>query len=230
MVEVSVILPVYNEERNLAVLAPLLKDALLSYVDSFEIIVVDADSENKRAELYKDLGVQVLFQKQKGFGAAIKEGIRASCGRYILTMDLDNSHPPEFVRQLLSSRKDADLIIGSRFIKGAIFHTSIWRKMLSSTLNKIIKSVFSLSVNDSTSGFRIYRREILKDIYIKSSNFDIQLELLIKILFQGYQVKEIPLEYRKRLYGRSKASIIGCGIAFLKTGFRMYRFRSSTFS
>lgn len=230
MVEVSVILPVHNEGINLIKLLPVLKKILESCLDTFEIIVVDAGSQDNGAVIAKNLGAKVLTQKQKGFGCAIKEGISSSRGKYIMTMDADNSHPPEFVHRLVKERNNADLVIGSRFIKDSIFNTNPWRKILSLILNTLFKSLLSLPVNDLSSGFRIYRKEAIKDIHLGSQDFDIQLELLIKVISQGWKVKEIPLTYNKRLYGASKARVIMCGLEFLKTGFKMYRLRNSVIS
>lgn len=230
MVEISVVLPTYNEEKNLVSMLPFLEKSLSSCVDSFEVIVVDGGSTDNTVNVSKNSGAKVIVLRDKGFGNAIKEGFKAAKGRFIITMDADNSHSPDFVRRMIKSRQDADLIIGSRFIKGSAFATNIWRKVLSSMLNKILKFILSLPINDSSSGFRIYRRNVLQDICIESKDFDVQLELLIKIITRGWRVKEIPLVYKKRLHGHSKSRVINCGLAFLKTLFKMYRLRNSILS
>jgi len=230
MVEISVVLPAYNEEQNLVSMLPFLQRELLNCVNSFEIIVVDGGSTDNTVNVSKNLGAKVTVQRDKRFGNAIKEGLEVAKGRYIITMDADNSHPPDFVSKIIESKQDADLVIGSRFIKGSIFVTNIWRKLLSLILNKTFKFTLSLPINDSSSGFRIYRRGILQDICIECKDFDVQLELLIKIIMRGWRVKEIPLLYKKRLYGYSKARVIKCGLAFLKTLFKMYRLRNSILS
>ncbi len=222
-------MPVCNEEKNLAVLLPDLKKKLQACVKSFEIIVVDAGSKDNSVSIASNLGAKVFVQKQKKFAAAIKEGIEASCGEYVITLDADNSHPPELIRELIDAIKEADLVIASRYIKGAVFRTNIFRRMGSQLLNKIFKYILSLSVNDLSSGFRIYRREVLKGIQIESQGFDIELETLIKIISAGWCVKEIPLSYKKRLFGRSKASWSNC-VAFFKTCIRMYKLRNSILS
>ena len=230
MVEISVVLPVYNEKQNLVSMLPFLQRELLNCVDSFEIIVVDGGSADNTVNVSKNSGARVIAQRDKGFGNAVKKGLEIAKGRYIITMDADNSHPPDFVRKIIESKEDADLIIGSRFMKGSIFVTSIWRKVSSLMLNKMFKFTLSLPINDLSSGFRIYRRHILQDISIESKDFDVQLELLIKIITRGWRVKEVPLVCKKRLYGYSKARIIKCGLAFLKTFFKMYRLRNSILS
>lgn len=228
-IELSLILPAYNEKKNLAALVPELKRILPNCTKSFEIIVVDAGSEDDSASLARELGVIVFAQKQKKFAAAIKEGIEAARGEYIMTMDADNSHRPELVVRLIEAVKDADMVIASRYIAGATFHTNIFRKIGSRLLNKIFKNILSLHVSDLSSGFRIYRREALQDIQIESQNFDVQLEILIKIIAHGWLVKEIPMAYKNRLFGRSKASWISC-VAFFKTCAKMYKLRNSMLS
>jgi len=230
MVEISVVLPVYNQEQNLVNMLPFLQRELLNCVNSFEIIVVDGGSTDNTVNVSKNSGARVIAQRDKGFGNAIKKGLEVAKGRYIITMDAANSHPPDFVRKIIESKEDADLIIGSRFMKGSIFVTSIWRKVSSLMLNKMFKFTLSLPINDLLSDFRIYRRHALQDIGIESKDFDVQLELLIKIITRGWRVKEVPLVYKKRLYGYSKARIIKCRLALLKTFFKMYRLRNSILS
>lgn len=223
--EISVVLPTYNEEKNLITLLPFLQRELSNCAGPFEIIVIDGGSTDKTAAVSRDLGAKVIVPKDHGFGNAIKTGFEAAKGRYIITMDADNSHPPDLIRKMVKSIEGADLVIGSRFINGAVYVTDLWRKVVSTISNKIFKAALSLPVHDLSSGFKIYRKRILEDIDIKSEDFDVQLELLIKIISKGGRVKEIPLVYKKRLYGYSKVRTIKCGWAFLRTFFKMYRLR-----
>lgn len=226
-VDVSVVLPVYNEEQNLKVLLPSLKGTLEKCVNTFEMIVVDAGSEDHSPAVSKEYGALVFSQKRKGFGFAIKQGIDISKGKFIVTMDADNSHDPVFVQELIEAGKGADLVIGSRFIQKAAYLTSFHRKVSSFLLNRILKTMLALPIKDSTSGFRIYSKKSLENINVESPGFDVQLELLMKILVSGGRIKEIPMTYKRRVYGYSKARHVSCGFSFLRTALRMHRLRGS---
>ena len=133
--KISVIIPAKNEEENIVSLLNSIKRTLKKINARSEIIVIDGGSKDNTVRLGKSLADKVITQKNPGYGNALKEGFAASEGDYIVTMDADLSHDPNFLIIMFKNRCQAELIIASRYIHGGTAEMSIWRKLLSKTLN-----------------------------------------------------------------------------------------------
>lgn len=205
--KLSVILPTYNEKKNLEILIGSLK-TILERIEH-EIIIVDDNSPDKTGELADELAagfnrIKVIHRKQKkGLTSAIATGIVNSEGDIICVMDSDLSHPPEKVFDLIKPILDekADFVIGSRLIKGgSVEEWPMHRKMIS-----LIARMLALpltKVHDTMSGFFALRRGVLNFVKIKSRGYKICLEILVKGKYNN--VKEIPYVFRNRTVGKSK--------------------------
>lgn len=225
--DLSVVIPAWNEADNLVKLLPQLHAVLAQIGCEYEIIVVDNHSEDTTAEVCQAAGASLLQQTEPGYGGALREGFKHASGEYILTMDADFSHAPEFIPLMWSERTNADVIIASRYIGGGSTDMSWYRYVLSIILNRVYTRVLSLPVRDISSGFRLYRASILRDLDLKSNDFDALEEILVECYGQGYRIIEMPMHYRPREQGKSKVRLLRFGIAYLKTLFRMWKWRNS---
>lgn len=231
-----VLLPTYNERENIS---SLVREIIARYTDINILVIDDNSPDGTRAlvtELmkeYPNLGLLSRPQKQ-GLGEAYKAGMKYVLANpeveKVFTMDADGSHAPEYISAFLSV--DADLVIGSRYVKGGgIENWELWRYALSFFGNIYARILTGLPVKDLTSGFMCFRAETLRKIdlsKIHASGYAFLMEMKFNVYctLRG-RVVEVPIIFKVRRGGESKISnhIIGEG---LKTPFRLFlmRFRS----
>ncbi|OGB90952.1 hypothetical protein A2625_06635 [candidate division WOR-1 bacterium RIFCSPHIGHO2_01_FULL_53_15] len=207
--ELSIIIPTYNESKNIETMIVRVHDSLKQHKINEEIIVVDDSSPDGTAELATSLGkqypVRVYIRTQRvGPGAAILDGIRLAAAPVACVMDGDLSHPPEALPKMfdLIREKRALLVIGSRHIKGGGTSKWIWyRKFFSWGARQLGKLL--TPVNDLTSGFFMFDKKILEEAEIDPIGCKVGLELMIKGKHGG-QVVEYPIIFSERAAGESK--------------------------
>jgi len=227
--ELSIIIPTFNEKNNIIVLIPKLREVVESIIkrSQYEIIVVDAGSPDGTSELAAELTDRVIIQTAPGYGQALRDGFAAAKGEYVLTMDADLSHSPDFIPDIYRERHNADIIIASRYVAGGQAYMPAVRLLLSKILNAVFKIVLSLPVKDISSGFRLYRADVVKGMKCIGRDFDILPEIIVLSLADGRQILEIPFKYHPRHHGESKARLIKFGISYLTTLGRMWKLRNS---
>ena len=217
MPDLSILILALNEGENLLCLLPQLNKTLETTGLSCEIIVVDGSSKDKTAEVSRQYGARVITQSKPGYANGLVEGLRNAAGDKIITLDADFSHPLHLIIRLLEASKEAELIVGSRYIPGSSAQMSAPRMLLSRFTNFVFKNILSIPVNDLTSGFRLYDRRILDVLdQIVSKNFDIIPELLLRIYAQGWKIKEIPFSYAHRISGKSHLNVVKFGKGYFK--------------
>ena len=223
----SIVIPALNEEANIPRVLADVRGVLSSLGIRSEVCVVDGGSRDRTREVSAEAGARVIRQKGKGFGRALRDGFEAARGRWILTLDADLSHPASFVESLWTARNRGDLIVASRYVPGAAFEAPWIRRALSRILNTTFAKALALPVRDVSSNFRLYRADALKEVTIEGVHFETLEEILIKVFMSGRRLAEVPLHYRFRVGGRSKARIIFFGLRLVATFFRMWRMRWS---
>ena len=225
--QLTVIIPALNEAGNLAGLLPVLRDMASRLTKEYELIVVDGGSQDGTADVAAKQGARVVRQTEPGYGGALKAGFAAAQGDYVATMDADLSHRPEFLRRLWNVRDRAEVIIASRYVEGGRANMPWSRYLLSRILNSFFSRGLSLPYRDLSSGFRMYNRSALRDIKIKSRDFEVLEEILIRLYAQGFQIMEVPFYYAPRREGASHAKVIKFGIRMLRTFISMWKLRNS---
>jgi dolichol-phosphate mannosyltransferase len=218
MLKISVVLPTYNEAENL----PLMVNALFKLdIDGLHVIVVDDDSPDGTGALADELAAQhpglmsVIHRTEKnGLGPAYKAGFKRAISEgsdYIIQMDCDFSHSPQYIPQLITKAEQGyDVVHGSRYVRGGgVDHRWSWhRKLLSWFANRIyVKTLLQVPVNDVTSGFRIWRRDAVIGLdldRIASNGYVFQVELTYVTHRLGYKIAEIPIYFPDRELGQSK--------------------------
>jgi len=223
---VSVVVPAADEADNVAELARRLHDVLGRSCDEYEIIVVVPSPEDRTGPVASENGARVIVQKRPGYGGALKEGLLAARGDWIVTMDADLSHPPEQIEALLAHRGDGEVVVCSRYVPGARAEVSAWRSFLSTVLNRVYGRLLAIPVRDSSSGFRIYDRRVFDEIEIQGEKYDVLQEILVQIYCRGWTVAEIPIDYRERAAGESHARPFRWAPHFLATLMRLFKLRN----
>jgi len=223
----TVVIPAWNEGKNLARLLPLLDKTLSSLDVGYEIFVADYASRDETAQVCAAQGVQCLNVRERGYGRALRAGIAAARGEFVITMDADLSHPSEFIRVLWENRRIGDVVIASRYVTGGRAEMPLSRRILSGILNRVFGLALSVPLKDLSSGFRLYRRAVLEEIEPAGRDFNILQEIVIKAYALGFRVAEVPFTYRRRGSGVSHARLLAFAVQYLKTLGSMWRLRNS---
>jgi len=210
-IDLSIILPAYKEEENLRVLLPRLVAVLDKLKCSSEILVIDTQEklDNTNLICYKFGARHIPREGVDSFGAAVRTGISKANGDYIIFMDADGSHPPEFIPQLHESSSRGDVIIASRYVKNGDTENSWFLILMSKIVNWSFSVVLGLKCKDVSNSFKLYRADQLKSLNLKCTNFDIVEEILFKLKKNNPQIKfvEIPFVFKKRLFGETKRNL-----------------------
>jgi len=225
--ELSVIVPVLNERENIARLLPRTRRVLEAIGCSYELVVVDGGSTDGTAEAATAAGARVIRQALPGYGGALREGLAAARGTFLLTLDADLSHDPDFIGKLWRARLRADVVIASRYVRGGVAYMPRHRLLLSRVLNAFFARGLGLPVRDLSSGFRLYRAAAVRDLDLEGTNFEVLEEILVKAYAEGWRVAEIPFTYYPRERGSSHARIVAFGLALLRSFVRLWRLRNS---
>ncbi len=230
---ISVILPAYKESENIKSLLPKLNKALIDLKIDYEILVIDTMKPMDNSEQIC-IDNNVTYINRHGgnlYGDAIRTGISAAIGNYIVIMDSDGSHNPEDIKRFYVeiNKNNDNLIIGSRYCKGGNSHNGYMLKSMSWILNFTYRIVFGLKVKDVSDSFRMYEAKKLKNITLECENFDIVEEILIrlKLKYKDLKIKEVPIYFNKRIYGESKRDLIKFVKSYLRTMVKLYNIKKN---
>jgi len=210
-----VIIPTYNERENILPLC----EAVLAQGSGVEVLVVDDNSPDGTGEVARELAarnprVHLLAREGKlGLGTAHVAGLRwALAGQYerAITMDADFSHPPDRIPAMLEASRRADLVIGSRYVRGG-GHKGwpVRRLLLSSLSNRVARLTLGLEPADCTGAFRCFRRRVLEQLAfenMQATGYSFQEEMLWHCSGRGFVIAEVPIVFVDRRRGRSKIS------------------------
>ena len=213
----SLIIPTYNEQENIGTLIDLLTVLLTKNNITYELIVVDGNSNDKTQDIVNQRAKQnnqlkLLAQPKKaGLSQAVLAGFQAAQYSFLAVMDADLSHKPQDLIQLyqaitspLPNNTHPDLVIGSRYTRGGkIKNWPLKRRIISKGATLLAKPF--TKAKDPLSGFFIIRKECLSNCQLNSQGFKICLELLINSKVK--HIKEIPITFEDRAKGKSKANI-----------------------
>ncbi|MDQ3985626.1 MAG: methyltransferase domain-containing protein [Actinomycetota bacterium] len=220
-------IPVWRQEHNLERLLPSLRDTLQHVAGGVEIIVA-CGPENRHLEaLTARHGSALVVAGGSTYGEVLAEGLRHTRGDFVLTMDADFSHRPGYVTNMWANRDQAEVLIGSRYIRGAYAEMSWARRIPSRILNWLYRKVLLMPYRDLSSGFRMYRREVLEDIGLASAKgLDVLPEMLAKAYCQGWRILEVPFWYRgARPWTRAR--VVRLGVGYLATLGKVFTLRNS---
>jgi len=209
--KVSLITPTYNEKANLKKNINQIQKNMKDYL--YEIIIVDDNSSDGCGELADELAakyenIKVLHRESKqGLGTAYKSGFYHTKGDLIVSMDSDLSHDATYLPSLIQEARGYDIVIGSRLCEGGnIIGRNKKRDFLTYFANFAIKMITRRPIDDWTSGYRVYSREVWEEIMplVHCNKWDFQFESLIKAHKRGFSVKEVPIIFLERAEGASK--------------------------
>ena len=223
----SILIPALHEGENLRILIPQIYAQLEAMGVSHEVMVVTSAQDQDTANAATEKNAKVIWQTKPGYGGALLAGFEAAKGQYLITMDADFSHPPDFIQTLWAHRDDAELVVASRYVPGGSADMPTSRFVLSKVLNRFFSRGLDLHVKDMSSGFRLYHTGALAQLDLQERDFNVLQESLVKMLVQGYSIDEVPFAYAPRKYGSSHARVFQFGKAYLKTFGKLWALRNS---
>ena len=213
MNQTLIIVPTFNERDNL----PRMVAKLLSLPIAVDVLVVDDNSPDGTGKMADELAVQhpqihVLHRAGKeGLGRAYLAGFKWALENkyeFIFEMDCDFSHNPDDIQAFLEAIKDADLVLGSRYVGGIrVINWPLGRLMLSRSAGKYVSLVTGMPFSDPTGGYKCFRRRALQAVNldeIRSNGYSFQIELTHRLWRQGYKIVEVPIIFTDRTHGQSK--------------------------
>ena len=209
MRDLSVVIPVYNEEENLRPLWDELRGVLDSLKLSFEVVFVDDGSRDRSAEIIRGFREQdarvrlVRLKANAGETAATDAGFKAAGGRWVVTMDADLQNDPHDIPAMLGHLEQWDAVTGWRVDRGQ--GDSLGRRVSSRIANRVRNALSEETIQDSGCTFRAFRRECLRGLVLYRG-FHRFIPTLLKM--RGYRVLEVPVKNRPRRFGQSKYGVM----------------------
>jgi len=206
-----VIIPTYNESENIEKLIRDLKEF------DFHILIIDDNSPDNTSKIVTNLkkefsNLHLINRESKlGLGSAYRQGFKTAIDmgyKRLVEMDADFSHQISDLNKMITKINNADVIIGSRYIEdGKIKGWNTKRRLLSKSANLFIRFLFNYKIKDSTSGFRIYSLESLKQINYQntmSDGYSFQIEMTYRSYLKNLEIVEVPITFYERREGESK--------------------------
>ncbi|MCL4369792.1 MAG: polyprenol monophosphomannose synthase [Chloroflexi bacterium] len=210
-----IVVPTYNERENLSELIRRLE----ALDPGLHALVVDDDSPDGTGDLAEELAatrpwLRVLHRPGKaGLGTAYREGFRLALKldyEAVGEMDADLSHNPAYLPAMLKALEGADLVLGSRYVRGGgVRNWGALRRLISRGGSLYSQLVLGVGVHDLTGGFKLFRRELLESLdldTVRSNGYSFQIEMTYRALRRGYRVVEVPIVFEDRRVGKSKLS------------------------
>jgi glycosyltransferase involved in cell wall biosynthesis len=217
--DLSVVIPAHDEEGGLAQVVDGIQTALRGSGTSFEIIVVDDGSTDRTGEIAAGLDVTVIrHAERRGYGTALKTGIRAAVGERILICDADGTYPADAIPSLLALADTNDMVVGARI--GPIVDTPLLRRLAKGVLRRLASYLSESKIPDLNSGLRVFAKDAVTPYFpILPSGFSFTTTITLALLCNGGSVAYVPINYHRR-QGRSKIQPVRETINFIILIFR----------
>ena len=208
--KLSIIIPCYNEENTIKIIVE--KVLKFSLYDK-EIIIVDDCSTDQSRKIIKNLAedtsiIKYFFlDKNLGKGAALNKGFKEANGDIILIQDADLEYDPKEYPILIKPfiETDADVVYGSRFLGGEYVRLHFfWHFLANKFLTIVTNVVTNLNMSDMETGYKVFKKNVIKSIEIKEKSFGVEPEITVKLAKKKFVFYEVPISYRGRSYEEGK--------------------------
>ena len=205
----SIVMPVYNEANSIVKAIDAVKNASISLEK--EIIIVDDGSKDGTSGILKSIKDDIIkvyyHEKNQGKGAALKTGFSNATGDIVIIQDADLEYDPSEYESLIDPiiNHDADVVYGSRLSGGRPTRMYMfWHRVGNAVLTFLTNMLYNTTLTDMETGYKVFKKEVIKDINIKSRDFTVEPELTAKIFKKKCKVYEVPISYYGRSYSEGK--------------------------
>lgn len=214
------VIPVINEAETIGrVIRGIPKQELKKLGYGCEVVVVNTKSTDGTPEIAKKLGARVIDEPTRGYGRAYMTGFKAAKGQYIVMMDGDYTYRTEDIPRLIKEmeKTKADMVLGSRFRgsmeKGAMPFVNLVGNIF---LTGLVDLLYLRFLTDTHSGIRLFKKSTYNKLGMKCTGMDFASELLLRSIKNGFKIREIPIDYRKRIAGKKKLKVLRDGLGHFK--------------
>lgn len=225
MKNLTIVLPAYNEYENLKFLLPRIIDVMRSIQIDYEVIVVDTvTSMDETSKLCAYENVKHLHRgPTNSYGCAIRTAIKHAEGEFVVFMDADGSHDPNYLREMYSRKTGADVVVASRYVDGGGTENTPILVLMSKIVNFGYRYVLGLKCKDVSNSLKLYKSELIKDLVLRAENFDIVEEILYKANRKKgtLNIVEIPCTFKRRMYGETKRNLLVFIFTYLVTLYKL---------
>jgi glycosyltransferase involved in cell wall biosynthesis len=203
MVKVSILIPACNEAGSIGETLSQLQGICADKSGAFELIVIDDGSTDDTAKIAHSLGALLLrHAHNRGYGAALKTGLRQAQGEIIVIIDGDLTYPLDRIPEMLTLLDETDMVVGAR--TGTTVHIPFLRRPAKWILTKLANRVAGRKIPDLNSGLRVFRKDLaMKYFHLYPEGFSFTTTLTLASLCDGFDIKYVPIDYSRRA-GKSK--------------------------
>ena len=225
LTSLSVFFPAYNEEANVERMVETFNRVLPQVADDYEIIIVNDGSKDRTREIAdrlikEDRRVRAVHhEKNQGYGAAVRSGIKACTKEYLFFTDGDGQFDVSQLTNLVPLPSGHDGVIGFRLNR-----QDPWRRKINAwAWNRLVRLLLGLRVRDIDCAFKLFHRKVFKDIELESSGAMISTEMLVKIKDKGFKLQEVGVLHSPRLAGKQTGANLRVILRAFKELFLFYR-------
>lgn len=218
MLDVSIILPTYNEKKNINLLIPQLEEILEKKRLESEILVVDDSSPDGTALAAKELNQKygnikvIIRSKREGVGAALREGYNLAKGKIIFSMDTDLSFDTNVMLKILEKlNENYDLVVGNRYGPEGCYEAKTismqTKRFISRFGNKFLRFITGINIHDFSANFRGMKKDVWQNIKTKGKTNILLFEMILLTNYYGFKIGEEQILFKERIYGKSKLNL-----------------------
>ncbi len=227
---ISAVILAYKEAENLDMLLPRIRESLDATGEEHEIIIIDTHEPlDNTGEICGKYGALYFNQDGKGFADAFVCGIRHASMDKFLILDGDGSHDPVYIPAIHKkfTEEGCDLVIGSRYVKGGTTEDKTSSVIMSKLLNFAFRVCIGIKAKDLSTDYRMYDTAQLKNVELESVNYDVLEEVLLKLKLNNKELKigEVPIHFKKRVFGDSKRRLMEFIASYIGTLFKLFGMR-----